>query len=174
MWDAAKAAISWIAYLGPGVPGSPDVSPYAAPARATDLSGLPPAYISVMEFDPLRDEGIGYAQALLSAGVTAELHLYAGTFHGAATTAPDAAIVQRERAEEIAVLATALTGGGTRYLGSSDEHNRKRGRRRGRRRGGRHVHDPQTEISEPDHAVLRGRNRCRRHVVLEPLSWRPV
>jgi acetyl esterase len=110
VWDAAKAAISWTAYLGPGTPGTPNVSPYAAPARATDLSGLPPAYISVMEFDPLRDEGIGYAKALLAAGVTVELHLFPGTFHGASTAAPDAAIVRREHAEETAVLATALHG----------------------------------------------------------------
>ncbi|TVZ02219.1 alpha/beta hydrolase [Trebonia kvetii] len=108
MWDAGKAATSWNAYLGSVVPGSPDVSHYAAPARATDLAGLPPAYISVMEFDPLRDEGIGYAQALLAAGVPVELHVFPGTFHGAAMAAPDAAIVQRERAEEIAVLAAAL------------------------------------------------------------------
>jgi acetyl esterase len=108
MWDAAKAAISWNAYLGPGVPGSSDVSPYAAPARAADLSGLPPAYISVMEFDPLRDEGICYAQALLAAGVPVELHLFPGTFHGAAMAAPGATIVRRERAEEITVLSAAL------------------------------------------------------------------
>ncbi len=44
-----NAVISWNAYLGEGIPGTPDVSPYAAPARATDLTGLPPAYISVME-----------------------------------------------------------------------------------------------------------------------------
>jgi acetyl esterase len=114
MWDAAKAAISWTAYLGQGGPGSADVSPYAAPGRATDLTGLPPAYISVMEFDPLRDEGIAYAQALLTAGVTVELHLFPGTFHGSAGAAPGAAITQREHAEEIAVLAAALTGDGTR------------------------------------------------------------
>lgn len=108
LWDAEKAAISWAAYLGAGVPGTADVSPYAAPARASNLSGLPPAYISVMEFDPLRDEGIAYAQALLAAGVNVELHLFPGTFHGSSTTAPDAAVAQREQAEEIAALATAL------------------------------------------------------------------
>jgi acetyl esterase/lipase len=92
------------------VPGSPDVSPYAAPARAAELSGLPPAYLSVMEFDPPRDEGIAYAQALLAADVPVELHLFPGTFHGAA-------IVRRERAEEIAVLAVALADGETRTSG---------------------------------------------------------
>lgn len=50
-WDRTKAIASWNHYLGADRAGSDDVSVYAAPARATDLAGLPPAYISVMHFD---------------------------------------------------------------------------------------------------------------------------
>jgi acetyl esterase len=107
LWNRPNAVMSWDCYLGPGVPGSADVSPYAAPARASDLTGLPPAYISVMHFDPLRDEGIAYAVTLLAAGVSTELHLFPGTFHGSAMVA-QAEISQRERTEEIAVLRKAL------------------------------------------------------------------
>ncbi|SDW75118.1 Acetyl esterase/lipase [Amycolatopsis xylanica] len=107
MWSKPRAEISWDCYLGAGVRGGADVSVYAAPARATDLSGLPPAYISAMEFDPLRDEGIAYAQALLAAGVTTELHLFPGTFHGSSLV-PHAAVSKRESAEAIAVLGRAL------------------------------------------------------------------
>lgn len=107
MWHRAAAVASWHHYLGAGRAGSDDVSDYAAPARATNLAGLPPTYISVMEFDPLRDEGIAYAQGLLAAGVTVELHLFPGTFHGSALIRR-AAITRRETTETLAVLQRAL------------------------------------------------------------------
>ena len=80
LWNRPNAVWSWKHYLGPDHQG--EVSPYAAPSRAKDLSGLPPAYVSTMEFDPLRDEGILYALGMLQAGVPVELHSFAGTFHG--------------------------------------------------------------------------------------------
>ncbi len=107
MWDRPKAVASWDFYLGAGRAGSDDVSVYAAPARATDLAGLPPAYVSVMHFDPLRDEGIAYALAMLAAGVSVELHAFPGTFH-ASMLVQHAAISQREQAEMVAVLSQAL------------------------------------------------------------------
>lgn len=107
MWNRLTAEQSWIHYLGAGVPATPGVSPYAAPARATDLAGLPPAYIAVMEFDPMRDEGIAYAQALLAADVPVELHLFPGTFHGSVLVT-HAAVSQRENAERLAAFAAAL------------------------------------------------------------------
>ena len=59
-----------------------DVSPYAAPGRADDLTGLPPTYVMTAELDPLRDDGLRYATRLLEAGVSVELHQFAGAFHG--------------------------------------------------------------------------------------------
>ena len=107
LFNRPLAEFSWDCYLGPNRAGGDDVSIYAAPARASELSGLPSAYISVMQFDPLRDEGIEYAQALLAAGVSVELHLYPGTFHGSALV-EYAAVSQRERAEALTVLRGAL------------------------------------------------------------------
>jgi acetyl esterase/lipase len=71
----------WNLYLGPEDQRG-EVSPYAAPLRATDLTGLPPAYVMTAELDPLRDQGIEYASRLLAAGVSVELHQWADTFHG--------------------------------------------------------------------------------------------
>ncbi len=107
LWNRPNAIESWRAYLGDAA-GGPDVPADAAPARATDLSGLPPAFVTTMEFDPLRDEGILYALGLLQAGVSVELHQYPGTFHGSAlvTTAD---VSQRDSAALLAALARALT-----------------------------------------------------------------
>lgn len=110
LWHRAAAEISWDSYLGPGRRGAADVPSHAAPSRATDLSSLPPAYVSAMEFDPLRDEGIAYACGLLAAGVSVELHVFPGTFHGSCNLVW-AQASQREAAEEIVVLRRALYSG---------------------------------------------------------------
>ena len=105
MWNRPNAVTSWAHYLGDLAGG--DVPIYAAPARATDLTGLPPAYVSAMEFDPLRDEGIAYAGALLQAGISVELHTFPGTFHGSAVVTT-AAVSRRAAAESVVVMARAL------------------------------------------------------------------
>jgi acetyl esterase len=98
----ANVAASWRHYLG-----SAPATPYAAPARAADLAGLPPAYIATSEFDPNRDEGIDYAQRLLQAGVPVELHQWPGTFHGSQAIL-SADISRRQLAELASALRHAL------------------------------------------------------------------
>ena len=107
MWTREGAQVSWGHYLGGVEPGSPQVSPYAAPARMADLTGLPPAFVSACEFDPFRDEDLAYGARLVHAGVPVELHLYPGTFH-ASTAIADAAISQRMIADQIGALTRAL------------------------------------------------------------------
>jgi acetyl esterase len=104
MWNRPSAERSWRYYLGEGANG--DTSPYAAPARADDLSGLPAAYVSTCEYDPLRDEGIIYALRLLQAGVSVELHQFAGTFHG--STILPAEVSRRQQAEMVDALRRGL------------------------------------------------------------------
>jgi acetyl esterase len=105
LWNRPNAVWSWRHYLGADHTG--EVSQYAAPARAENLAGLPSAYLSTMEFDPLRDEGILYALRLLQAGVSVELHSFPGTFHGSALV-PTASVSKRGSSETLHVLARRL------------------------------------------------------------------
>ena len=68
VWNREANIAGWNAYLA-GRAGADDVEPYAAPARATDLAGLPPTYINVGDLDLFLDEDVAYAQALMRAGV---------------------------------------------------------------------------------------------------------
>lgn len=79
IWNVNR--IAWTALLGNRRSGD-DVSIYAAPARATDLSGLPPAFIDCGSADLYRDENVAFASAIWAAGGQAELHVWAGGFHG--------------------------------------------------------------------------------------------
>jgi acetyl esterase/lipase len=81
VWTRESNQFGWRSYLGE-LYGSDRVPAYAAAARATDLAGLPPTYISVGAIDGFRDEDIDYAVRLTHAGVPCELHVYAGLPHG--------------------------------------------------------------------------------------------
>ena len=81
MWNARNNRFGWSAYLGQE-PGSDGVSPYAAPARREDLTGLPPAWIGVGTLDIFQDEDVEYARRLNESGVPCELLTVPGAFHG--------------------------------------------------------------------------------------------
>jgi len=99
-----EAEMIWRWYLGKE---THDVSPYAAPARAVDLSDLPASYILCAGFDPLRDDGLNYAHRLKEAGVAVELHLVPSIPHGFASI-PSAPISERLLNEQVDVLRGAF------------------------------------------------------------------
>ena len=94
VWSRAANLLGWRAYLGKE-PGGDDVPAYAAPARATDLSGLPPTFIGVGTLDVFRDEDMEYGRRLLAAGVPTEVHVYPGAPHGFEMIVPLAGVSQR-------------------------------------------------------------------------------
>lgn len=79
LWTATSNRRMWAMYLR-GVESARPA--YAAPARREQLRGLAPAYVETAEFDPLRDEGLAYAQALRAAGVEVTQVQSQGTVHG--------------------------------------------------------------------------------------------
>jgi len=92
-WVRSNNVMGWTALLG-ARRGTDEVSVYAAPARATELAGLPPAYIDCGSAEVFRDEDVGYATALWAAGVQAELHVWPGGFHGFDVAAPHSALAR--------------------------------------------------------------------------------
>ena len=90
-WSRGSNETGWSALLGERK-GGEEVSIYAAPGRATDLSGLPPAFIEVGSADALRDENVAYASQLWFSGVQAELHVWPGAFHRWQAFAPKATL----------------------------------------------------------------------------------
>ncbi|WP_431310664.1 alpha/beta hydrolase [Labrys miyagiensis] len=94
----------WGALLGERA-GKNGVEAYAAPARATDLSGLPPTYIEVGQLDIFRDESVAYVQRLQTQ-VPTELHVPPGAPHGFELFAPDADVSRRAIADRIRALRT--------------------------------------------------------------------
>lgn len=107
IWTAHNNRFGWTSLLG-HEPGRPDVSPYAAAARATDLCGLPPAFIACPTLDLFIDEDIAYAARLARAGVAVELYVYPGGFHGFDIFGGDAPISVRAREHSREALRRAL------------------------------------------------------------------
>ncbi len=107
IWDRTSNATGWTALLG-AASGTDDVSPYAAPARATDFSGLPPTFIDVGAAETFRDEDIAYADAIWRAGGSAELHVWPGAFHGFDQIMPEAAVSRAARAARVSWLRRLL------------------------------------------------------------------
>jgi len=104
IWDRAGNIEAWNWYLGGKEPDQ-----YAAPARAEDLTGLPPAFIDVGTVDMFRDEDIAFAARLMQAGVPTELHVHPGSYHASETFAADAPLSKRIWALRIDALRRALT-----------------------------------------------------------------
>lgn len=103
IWDRSANIEAWEWYLG-----GKDADEYAAPARAQELSGLPPTFIDVGTVDLFRDEDIAFANRLMQAGVPTELHINPGSYHAAEIFAPDARLSQRIWAMRLDALRRAL------------------------------------------------------------------
>lgn len=99
-WDGQRSRKTWPLYLGrPG-----DAPPYAAPARCDDLRNLPVTFILSCEEDPLRDEDLDFAQRLLHAGVSVELHHYRATYHAFDVIGPGTTVGRRAMSEQALFL----------------------------------------------------------------------
>lgn len=103
VWTVDDNVTGWDALLG-DARGGPDVPPTAAPARATDLTDLPPAYLEVGSLDLLRNEVLAYGARLSLAGVPVELHVHRGAPHAFEAIAPRSDLTRRALADRFRVL----------------------------------------------------------------------
>ncbi|MEU9396991.1 alpha/beta hydrolase [Streptomyces sp. NPDC048324] len=111
VWDRTSNETGWSALLG-DARGTARVSPYAAPARADDLSGLPPAFIDVGSAETFRDEDVAYASRIWLTGGIAELHVWPGGFHGFDGLVPQASLSTDARAARLRWLRRLLGDNG--------------------------------------------------------------
>ncbi|MEU9399655.1 alpha/beta hydrolase [Streptomyces sp. NPDC048242] len=100
VFDRTANETGWTALLGERRSG-PDVSPYAAPARAEDLTGLPPTFMDVGSADTLRDEVVAFASRIWQSGGVAELHVWPGGFHSFIGFAPEATLSRSARVVQV-------------------------------------------------------------------------
>jgi acetyl esterase/lipase len=114
VWNARLNRLGWSAYLGTGAPNA-----YAAPARATDLAGLPPTYIDTGELDLFHDEDAAFAERIRSAGGFIDFFVEQGAPHGFDLIAPDARISRAATGRRREWLARALTTDLTTNAGST-------------------------------------------------------
>jgi acetyl esterase/lipase len=108
VWNNTDNAFAWKLYLG-DISGTDQVTQYMAPARAENLSGLPPAYSCVGTVDPFRDDAINYMARLSQSGAAVEFHLYPRAFHAFEALVPDANYSKAAKDEYVSVLKKALT-----------------------------------------------------------------
>lgn len=111
VWGPRSNEFGWRAYLGQAY-GTPDVSPYAAPSRATDLAGLPPTYVAVGTMDGFHDEDVAFAGRLTRAGVPTDLHVYAGAPHAFDLPGCEASVAVRSRRDTVEWLSAQLAAPG--------------------------------------------------------------
>ncbi|KAL5365908.1 Alpha/Beta hydrolase protein [Aspergillus floccosus] len=104
-WRNDDNITAWTALLGQDI-GTDRASPYAAPARASRMEGLPPTYIDVGELDIFRDEDIAYAGRIAAANISVELHVYPGLPHAFEVFAPDAEPTKRAVADRHRAIST--------------------------------------------------------------------
>ncbi|AGZ41329.1 alpha/beta hydrolase [Actinoplanes friuliensis] len=109
VWSREMNAFGWESVLGDN-PGRA-VSGYASPAVADDLSNLPPTYVDAGTAEVFRDEDVEYASRIWAAGGRADLHVWAGGFHGFDALFPQAGLSEAARRTRTEWLARTLETG---------------------------------------------------------------